>query len=321
MVVIILYSDTMGIQNPHDKFFKKVFSNKETATDYFKHYLPVEISSNIDFQTLMQDNNSYIDEELKEYFSDLIYRCRYRGKNNIDLVLLFEHKSYVPEYPHLQLLKYLLKIWESNLKQEKKLVPVIPMVFYHGKDKWEMKPFAEYFKNLDETLTAYIPEIRYLLTDLSRFTDEEIKQGVFESLKTKVTLLIMKNAYDEERLLKIFIDCLELDSLYFTEEKGLPYLEAVLRYLFSNVEKVPIEEIQKKIAAISVRGGEFAMTLEEKLIEKGELQGIKKGKLEGKIEGKIEGKMETAKRMKEENFGLDVICRLTGLSVEEIQHL
>lgn len=84
----------MDIQNPHDKFFKEVFSNKETATDYFKHFLPVEITRNIDFHTLKQDNNSYIDEELKEYFSDLIYRCRYRGKHPVNLVLLFEHKSY-----------------------------------------------------------------------------------------------------------------------------------------------------------------------------------------------------------------------------------
>ena len=311
----------MDIQNPHDKFFKEVFSDKETAIDYFKHSLPAEISRNIDFNTLKQDNNSYIDEELKEYFSDLVYQCRYRGKSIINLVLLFEHKSYVPEYPHLQLLKYLLKIWENSLKQEKKLVPVIPMVFYHGKDKWEMKPFAEYFKNLDETLTAYIPEIRYLLTDLSRFTDEEIKQGVFESLKTKVTLLIMKNAYDEERLFKIFIDCLELDSLYFTQEKGLKYLESVLRYLFSNVEKLQIEEIQKKIAAISVRGGEFAMTLAEKLIEKGELKGIEKGKLEGIKEGELKGKLETAQRMKEKGMDFNFISEITGLSYEDIKQL
>ena len=164
----ILYPEFMDIQNPHDKFFKEVFSNKETAIDYFKHFLPVEISRNIDFRTLKQDNNSYIDEELKEYFSDLVYQCRYRGKHPVNLVLLFEHKSYVPEYPHLQLLKYLLKIWENCLKQEKKLVAVVPMIFYHGKDKWEMKPFSQYFKDLDETLTTFIPDIKYLLTDLSR---------------------------------------------------------------------------------------------------------------------------------------------------------
>jgi len=227
----------------------------------------------------------------------------------------------VPEYPHLQLLKYLLKIWENCLKQEKKLVPVVPMIFYHGKDKWEMKPFSQYFKDLDETLTTFIPDIKYLLTDLSRFTNEEIKEGVFESLKTKVTILVMKNAFDEELLLKIFIDCLELDSLYFTEEKGLPYLEAVLRYLFANVEKVPIEEIQKKIAAISVRGGEFAMTLAEKLVEKGKLEGKLEGKTEGIKEGELKGKIETAKRMKEKGFDFNTIADITGLSHEKIEKI
>jgi len=62
----------MDIQNPHDKFFKEVFSDKETAIDYFKHSLPPELSRNIDFNTL---------------------------------------------------------------KQDKKLVAVVPMIFYHGKEK------------------------------------------------------------------------------------------------------------------------------------------------------------------------------------------
>ncbi len=59
------------------------------------------------------------------------------------------------------------------------------------------------------------------------------------------------------------------------------------------------------------------MTLEEKLIEKGELQGIKKGKLEGKIEGKI----ETARRMKEKGFDLNTIADITGLTQDEIEKI
>jgi predicted transposase YdaD len=103
-----------------------------------KHVVPEEIVMGLDFSSLTPDKTSYIDEELKEYCSDVVYRCKYNGSSSIQIVLLFEHKSYVPDYPHLQLFKYLLKIWETTLKQEKKLVAVLPLIFYHGKDKWEV---------------------------------------------------------------------------------------------------------------------------------------------------------------------------------------
>jgi len=162
----------MDITNPHDKFFKETFSNKDTATDFFKQTIPFDLSSKIDFASLDFDSNSYIDDELKEYFSDIVYNCIYKTNISIKIILLFEHKSYTPDYPHLQLLKYLLKIWETNLKQDKKIIPVIPVIFYHGKERWQIKPFSNYFTGIDETLKYYIPEINYLLTDLSSFTDE-----------------------------------------------------------------------------------------------------------------------------------------------------
>ena len=83
----------------------------------------------------------------------------------------------------------------------------------------------------------------------------------------------------------------------------------VFKILMINSYKEPIEEIQKKIAAISVRGGEFAMTLTEKLIEK------------GKLEGKLEGKIETAKKMKNKGTDFPFISEVTGLSFEEIEQL
>jgi hypothetical protein len=39
------------------------------------------------------------------------------GKEQIKVVILFEHKSFPVPYPHIQVLRYLLKIWETNIKQ------------------------------------------------------------------------------------------------------------------------------------------------------------------------------------------------------------
>ena len=45
------------------------------------------------------------------------------------------------------------------------------------------------------------------------------------------------------------------------------------------------------------------------------------GKLEGIKEGKKEKSMEIAKRALDENMPLEMISRLTGLSVEELEEL
>jgi len=63
----------MEIFNPHDKFFKETFSIRENVIDFLKGTFPEEIFKKLDLSTLTRDNNSYIDEELKEHFSDIVY--------------------------------------------------------------------------------------------------------------------------------------------------------------------------------------------------------------------------------------------------------
>ncbi|MDQ1272688.1 MAG: hypothetical protein QG591_1318, partial [Planctomycetota bacterium] len=149
---------------------------------------------------------------------------------------MFEHKSYSVPYPHLQLLKYLLKIWETNIKQTEKLIPVIPVILYHGKELWKTRQFSDYFKGTDEIFCRFVPEFEYLLTDLSKFSNEEIKQKVFKRVSLEIALLVMRNILNEKELEKDLKDFLEIGRHYFEEEEGLKFLESVIRYLYSSTE-------------------------------------------------------------------------------------
>ena len=100
----------------HDKFFKSTFSRKEEAIDLISHVLPKEMVGKLDFATLEADGNSYVSKELKEHFSDLVFNCKYAGRIQIKIAILLEHKSTVPDYPHLQLLKYFIGIWDQNFR-------------------------------------------------------------------------------------------------------------------------------------------------------------------------------------------------------------
>ena len=68
------------LSSPHDKYFKFNMSIRSNAVEFFTYYLPEEILKLIDFDTLVICKDSFIDEDLKEYFSDILYtvNCRLR---------------------------------------------------------------------------------------------------------------------------------------------------------------------------------------------------------------------------------------------------
>ena len=103
------------VTNPHDKLFKEVEETKENIRDLIESTFPESLLKNLDLTTLEKDNNSYINRNLKEYCSDLVFNCLYKSSATVKITILFEHKSYKPVNEYLQLLQYLLNIWNYSL--------------------------------------------------------------------------------------------------------------------------------------------------------------------------------------------------------------
>ena len=120
------------IKNPHDKIFKETMSDIETAKDFFRNYLPEELLKLIDLDNISVDKDSFIEKELGEYFSDILYKINLLGKESY-IYFLFEHKSYNYKKISLQLLEYMIKIWNLKVKQRKTLPIIIPIVIHMEK--------------------------------------------------------------------------------------------------------------------------------------------------------------------------------------------
>ena len=89
--------------NPHDDFFKIAFSRQEVAEDYITQFLAKGFVEKVDIKSLTLSNTSYVTSELKDYFSDVVWECQYgASKTPIKVAFLFEHKSFIPKFPHLQ---------------------------------------------------------------------------------------------------------------------------------------------------------------------------------------------------------------------------
>jgi len=60
------------ISNPHDKFFKEVFTRKATAEEFLWHYLSENVVELLDLDSLEYSKNTFVDRHLKPKLSDFI---------------------------------------------------------------------------------------------------------------------------------------------------------------------------------------------------------------------------------------------------------
>jgi len=73
------------MNNPHDKFFKDLFSRKSEAISFIKGVFPKKLIEQIDLSSLQPDETSYVDKQLYGSYSDFVYNCTY-GEQNIKVV-------------------------------------------------------------------------------------------------------------------------------------------------------------------------------------------------------------------------------------------
>lgn len=301
------------INKPHDKFFKETLGDIETTKNFLRNYLPAEILDIIDIDSISAEKDSFIDEELKELFSDLLFKTFINGKEGY-IYFLFEHKSYLSERTPLQLLKYMIAIWEQVIHSRNRngrLPIIIPLVVYHGEDKWNIgvrfKEMIEGIDDLPEKVKKYIPNYEYLLYDLSIYGDEKIKGEVKLRIFLEMLRAIFNKDFDE--FMQTFERSIEALEKLESQEKGIDYFETLVKYIMNARNDINIEDVYKSVKRISLERSEEIMTIAEQLIEKGIEKGI------------IEGKRKTAKNLLSLGLPVEQIAKVTELSVKEIMLL
>ena len=296
------------LENIHDKFFKKVFSNVENVRDFLYTSLPSDIQRDIDLDGITIDPTSYIADDIKDYFCDIVVKTKLKDSDSdADIYIIMEHKSYHDKAVLVQLLKYMLVMWEKDMAEKKPLRIIVPLVFYHGKRKWDIPlQFIEQFKVKDD-LKKYLLNFQYILfdTNMQNFENNPIlKNNVF--LLTSLILLKSVFKKDFASIIKIF---------EFWEDRGfLENKEALLffsTYIFETKDITP-EKLEELLKESKLERSEIMPTLAQRL--------RKEGRQEGKQEGKKEKAIEIAKNLLD-ILDVKTISLKTGLSEKEIEDL
>lgn len=301
----------MKLQNPHDTFFKETFGDTEVAKDFLNHYLPNSLMDVVDLHSLEPQKDSFVDKNLDESFSDLLFKAVIQGEEGY-FYFLFEHKSYPSKGIALQLLKYMIAIWEAKTQKENnwELPIIIPLVIYHGRDNWQkVKKLGDMMKGYDhlpEEVQVYVPNFAYLLYDFSPHSDEEIKGEAI----LKIYQMVVREIFNpnNQELVQSIMKALTFLREIKNKEKGIDYLETMMRYVFStgkNLTEEDAQQVMKQIETTYPEGSEVIVTLAERYMEK----------------GMEKGKMEVAKNLILKGLSTKDIIEVTGLEEKEINKI
>lgn len=262
----------------HDNFIRSILSNKKIAIDYFKACLPAAVSKWLDFSTLTQLPDTYLSEELQKTMSDIVYSChRKDGNSAIKVSLLIEHKSYFDKYTPIQIGSYIFSALQKQVANKEPLSLVIPVLLYHGKDKWQYQTLSGLFENIDKDWKQYLPDFEFIYNNLGQLADTEVER--LNNKFLQASFLALKHSFEKEWLGSNAVKLLLLASAGPKElQKGF------IIYLYNRGEL----KGEKVLNSLPEPIKNTVMNTLDIYIERGRKEGIEKGRKEGIEKGKQE---------------------------------
>ena len=236
-------------QSPADAYFRGVFSIAAVAEQLVRFAMPAEVLAQVDLSTLSLAPDSFVNADLRKSLSDLIYTCRLKNGGMARICLLFEHKSHLPGrliYPQMH--RYLCGIQEDDVKQKRKhFTLTVPILFYHGAKKWNLRPLSAMYGPLPTDLSRFIPAFDILVVDLQKMSRQEML-AMQRTMVLRNIFLAMKNKWDDN-----FFKSHTNEFIIFADENMgediLSYLlDATWGYI-QNVTTLKEEDIMEALTA------------------------------------------------------------------------
>ena len=294
---------------PHDAVFKKVMSYPEMARDFLDIDLPIALREICDLQTLKLESTSFIEQDLRAYYSDVVWSLKTReGQGYISCVI--EHQSTAVPHMAFRLMRYATAAMQHHLDAGNKTLPlVIPMLFYHG----QQSPYPWSLNWLDEfdnpQLARQLYSEAFPLVDITVIPDDEIVQH------RRVALLELMQKHIRDRDLMGLVD--RLVSLLVTSTANDSQLQTLFNYLIRYGDVSRVSEFIREVAERSPHHKEKLMTIAERLRQEGHQNGLQEGIQQGLEQGVQKGTQEEALRiahiMLEQGIDRDLVQLITGL--------
>lgn len=100
---------------PHDALFKNFVTKPQTAYDLLDIHLPSALRKICDLKTLRLESGSFIENDLRAFYSDVLYSLRMQGQDGY-VYALIEHQSSPDKHMAFRLMRYAIAAMQNHLR-------------------------------------------------------------------------------------------------------------------------------------------------------------------------------------------------------------
>lgn len=237
----------------------------------------------------------YVHMFTEERNSDVVKKVWIKDKDiPFYLISLIEHKSQVDYNTVMQILRYMVYIWEDYEKSQERLhkgisktkdfqyTPILPIIYYSGNADWKAVVKLEDRVYLSDVLSGYIPNFRCILVQIKDYDNEQL-MAKHDELSIIMMINKMQKSADFARWKE------EVDVNYITDTMkvtlGYPLgiISQVIKFLLLNIN-VPLSEAESVADMIKERDMAGLFDHFEKYdIQAARAEAITEGRAEEKI--------------------------------------
>lgn len=297
----------------HDAVFKQFLTHPETARDFLDIHLPPALRKLCDLNTLQLASGSFIEDDLRPYYSDVLYSLK-TGNGDGYVYCLIEHQSTPDKHMAFRLMRYAIAAMQRHIDAGHKTLPlVIPVLFYQGK----VSPYPYSMSWLDEFETPEYARTLYgenfPLVDITIIPDDEIMQH------RRMAILELLQKHIRQRDLTELLD--QLTTLLLAGNTTQEQLISVINYMLQAGESRDPASLINTLASRVPQHEEALMTIAEQLRLEGEQRGIQKGLQLGEQKGEREATLKIARTMLASGLDRAMVMQMTGLTEAELAQI
>ena len=263
------------VSNPklRDNSSKLIFSDNILSSQFLRDYADMDILRHIRPEDIEDVSERYVPLYSTERESDTVKKIhisRYLNPSEVGnalelplyVISLVEHKTKVEYNVTMQLLRYMVHIWEDYEKEMNRLYPnissrkdfryppVLPIVYYEGTSKWTAPLDLADRILCGELLGKYLPHFEYQLITLHDISNTDL---LAKGDEISLAMLINKIQTPEDISAFVGLSGEQIDGiLKDTSEHLLDILSKVFRALLYNMH-LPEDEVEDAVARIKER--------------------------------------------------------------------
>ncbi|MEO3989988.1 Rpn family recombination-promoting nuclease/putative transposase [Pseudocitrobacter cyperus] len=290
---------------PHDAVFKQFLMHPDAARDFLDIHLPAEIRAICDLTTLRLESGNFVEENLREHYSDILYSVKMQGEPGY-LHVLIEHQSTPSKKITFRMVRYAIAAMHRHLEAGfEKLPLVVPILFYQGK----ASPYPYSMRWLDLFASPELAKRLYSepfpLVDITVIPDDQIMQH-----RRVAVLELLQKHIRQRDLMQMLEDLVTLlNTEYTTENQLITLVNYMLLLGHTDQETLFFRELAKRLSK-EKKLGSLGQWFEDQGMEKGIQKGIQ--------EGEDAARQRVALRMLKNGMSVELVAEMTELPPEAI---